>query len=148
MSFSRHTVTISRGRSRGFTLLEVLLAFVVFALSFAVVLEVLAGSMRSTARARNQSEVALLAQSLVDMVGTEIPLREGSLDGEAVGGYQWTMTISTYVPQAEDVRTLELAELSGTLLYWLDLEVRWGMERRPQKAHFETIRSQLADFQP
>ena len=54
-----------RGRSRGFTLLEVMLAFVIFALSFATVLEILAGSMRSVGRANDDTEVALLAQSLM-----------------------------------------------------------------------------------
>ena len=49
-------------RSGGFTLLEVLLAFVIFALSFATVLEILSGSLRSTMRARDYSEAALLAQ--------------------------------------------------------------------------------------
>jgi len=37
--------------SGGFTLLEVMLAFVVFALSFATILEIMAGSMRSVRRA-------------------------------------------------------------------------------------------------
>jgi type II secretory pathway pseudopilin PulG len=123
--------------------LEVLLAFVVFSLSFAVVLEVLAGSMRSTTRARTYSEAALLAQSLVNMVGTEIPLEEGGLAGESPGGYLWDMSISLYVPQYEEDRTLELAEIAGTELYWVDLEVEWGNERRPQQVHFSTIRSIL-----
>ena len=52
-------------QSRGFTLLEVLLAFVVFALSFAVVLEILGGSMRSSLRARDYTEAALIGQSLM-----------------------------------------------------------------------------------
>ena len=53
-------------RSGGFTLLELLLAFMVFALSFATVLEILSGSMRNTVRARHYSEAALTAQSLID----------------------------------------------------------------------------------
>jgi len=64
----------ARGRSRGFTLLELLLAFVVFALGFATVLEILSGSMRNTVRAREYSEAALIAQSLMDTIGIEIPL--------------------------------------------------------------------------
>lgn len=50
----------------GFTLLEVLLAFLVFALSFAVTLEILTGSIRNTARAREYTEATLIAQSLMD----------------------------------------------------------------------------------
>lgn len=134
-------------RSGGFTLLEVLLAFVIFALSFVSILEILAGSMRSTTRARTYSEAALLGQSLVDMVGSDIPLEEGSVSGEAPGGYHWQLSITSYQPQYADDPVLELAELSGTLLYWVDLEVEWGSERRPVQVHFSTIRSILAGRQ-
>ncbi len=134
-------------RSGGFTLLEVLLAFVIFALSFVSILEILAGSMRSTTRARTYSEAALLGQSLVDMVGLDIPLEEGSVGGEAPGGYHWQLSITSYQPQYADDPVLELAEVSGTLLFWVDLEVEWGNERRPQQVHFSTIRSVLAGRQ-
>ena len=132
-----------KSRSGGFTLLEVLLAFLVFSLSFAVILEILSGSMRSTTRARTYSEAALLAQSLVDMVGTDIPLEEGTMAGEAPGGYDWTLSISAYQPEFADDPVIELAELSGTTLMWVDLEVGWGNERRPQQVHFATVRSVL-----
>lgn len=132
----------------GFTLLEVLLAFVIFALSFAVVLEILAGSMRSTSRARSYSEAALIAQSVMDMVGTEIPLVEGTIGGESPGGYSWQLSISAYAAQDENDRSLELSELAATVLYWVDLDLEWGQERRPQTAHFSTVKSILANFQP
>jgi len=135
-------------RSGGFTLLEVLLAFVVFALSFATVLEILAGSMRATMRARSYSEAALLAQSLMDMVGTDIPLAEGSVAGEAPGGYNWQLSITSYQPLDEQDRMLEVAEMTGTLLYWVDLELQWGQEPRQWQAEFSTVRSQLANYQP
>jgi len=128
---------------RGFTLLEVLLAFVVFALSFAVVLEILGGSMRNSVRAREYTEAALLGQSLMDLVGTEIPIELGGRDGEAGGGYRWRMDISPYVPDENDVRTLEVAELYATELFWVDLEVAWGEAPRDRRVHFATVRSKL-----
>lgn len=135
-------------RSGGFTLLEVLLAFVVFALSFATVLEIVAGSMRATVRARSYSEAALLAQSLMDMVGTDIPLAEGSVAGDAPGGYDWQLSISPYQQMTEQDRMLEIAEMTGTQLYWVDLELRWGQEPRQWQAQFTTVRSQLINYQP
>ncbi|NND44093.1 MAG: type II secretion system protein [Xanthomonadales bacterium] len=137
-----------RPSCRGFTLLEVLLAFVVFALSFAVVLEILSGSIRATTRARSYTEAALFAQSLMDMVGTDIPLVEGSVGGDAPGGYRWQIDISSYQPQDADDRSLEIAEVTGTVLYWVDLDLAWGETPRERHARFTTVRSQLADFQP
>lgn len=131
------------GRSGGFTLLEVLLAFVVFAISFALVLEIVAGSMRSSVRARDYSEAALLAQSLMETVGTEFPIEAGVWEGEAPGGYRWTLDIADFEGGPDDGRTLELALLNNTRLYWVDLHLQWGEGRRAREAHFTTVRSIL-----
>jgi len=130
--------------SRGFTLLEVMLAFVIFALSFATVLEVMAGSMRSVRRAGEDTEVALLAQSVMDRVGTEIPLEAGEFSGTAMDRYQWRLGIFLYDKGDADAQTQVLAELSGVELYWVDLDIDWDTGRRQRSSHFSTIRSVLA----
>jgi general secretion pathway protein I len=127
-------------RSGGFTLLELLLAFVVFALSFAVVLEIIGGSVRSTVRAKQYSEAALLAQSVMEMVGTEYPVEPGFWEGEAPGGYRWSLDVSDFEGMGEDVRTLEIAQLNNTQLYWVDLHLSWDDGRREREAHFTTVR--------
>lgn len=135
-------------RQGGFTLLEILLAFVIFALSFAVVLEIVAGSVRSTIRARDYSEVALHAQSLMELVGTEFPLEPGAWQGEADGGYQWSLEISDFEGLPDDARTVELAELNNTVLYWVDLRLEWGDGRRQRQAEFSTLRSRIEGGRP
>lgn len=132
-------------RNRGFTLLELLLAFVVFALSFATVLEILSGSMRNTVRARHYSEAALTAQSLMDQVGLEIPLQAGTgLNGEA-GDYRWELEIYSYADTGENFHSVELADLTGIELLQVDLMVSWGEPPREQTRRFSTIRSVLAN---
>jgi general secretion pathway protein I len=135
----------ARAMQGGFTLLEVLLAFVIFALSFALVMEILGGSMRSSMRAREYTEAALLAQSLMDLVGTEIPIAEGASAGEAPGGYQWQLEILPYQPQFDQDRAIELAEMSGTALFWVDLDVAWGEAPRRREVRFSTVRGILAE---
>ncbi len=135
----------SPAASRGFTLLEVMLAFVVFALSFATVLEIMAGSMRSVRRAGDDTEVALFAQSIIDQVGTEIPLEEGEFSGVALDRYQWQLGIYPYATTDKNVRTLELAEMSGIKLYTVNLDIDWAVGRRQRDLHFSTIRSILAN---
>jgi len=137
------------GYSGGFTLLEVMLAFVIFALSFATVLEIMAGSMRSVARANDDTEVALLAQTLMDQVGTEIPVEEGAYSGTSMDRYNWNMDITLYdaseEPDKAGMSTTELAELSGVELYRVDLDVDWESGRRDRSLHFMTIQSVLAN---
>ena len=133
------------GRGRGFTLLELLLAFVVFALSFSTVLEILSGSMRNTVRARHNSEAALTAQSLMDQVGLEMPLENGySASGES-GEYAWELEIFDYANTGENLHSVELAELTQIELLQVDLVISWGKTPREQTRRFSTIRAVLAN---
>ena len=133
--------------SGGFTLLEVMLAFVVFALSFATVLEIMAGSMRSVRRASDDTEVALFAQSIMETVGTEIPIEEGEFNGTGMDRYDWHLGIYLYAAPEEDMHSMELAELSGIELYKVDLYINWNSGRRQRDLHFTTIRSILANHE-
>jgi general secretion pathway protein I len=142
----RHTPARSfgSGSAKGFTLLEVLLAFVVFAISFAIVLEILSSSMRSTVRARDYSEAALMAQSLMDMVGSEFPLEDSVYDGETGNGFRWTVDIVTWVPDSDvGFYVLDIADANGTLIFRIDVDLEWGEGSRSRQARFTTIRPVL-----
>lgn len=138
-----------RRRSAGFTLLEVMLAFVIFALSFATVLEIMAASMHGVGRAKDDTEVALLAQTLMDQVGIEIPVEEGEYSGTNMDRYRWKMGVSLYdagtETESQGMSTQELADLSGIELYRVDLYVDWEAGKRERSLHFSTIHSVLAN---
>ena len=131
--------------SGGFTLLELLLAFMVFALSFATVLEILSGSMRNTVRARQYTEAALTAQSVMDQLGLEIPLEVGtSMAGES-GDYRWEIDLFEYADAGGDPRSVELAELTNIELLQVELLVSWGEPPREQTSRFSTIKALAAN---
>ena len=147
---SRRPASVRAGRcpqpaQQGFTLLEVLLAFVVFALSFTVVLEILSGSMRNTVRAREYTEVALIAQSALDQVGLDIPLEEGSQAAGEAGNYQWEVQIYPFAGSAQNARSLELSELTGVELLEVECVVSWGESPRDRTMRFATVRAVLAE---
>ena len=144
-SLRLHSRRPGRQAARGFTLLEVMLAFVIFALSFATVLEIMAGSMRSVRRASDDTEVALFAQSIIDLVGTEIPVEEGAFSGTGMDRYQWQLDIYLFEASDETLHTQELAEMSGIELYKVDLYIDWETGRRQRSLQFNTIRSILAN---
>jgi general secretion pathway protein I len=131
-------------RSGGFTLLELLLAFMVFALSFAVVLEILSGSMRNTVRAREFTEAALTAQSVMDQVGVGIPLEAGYGTSGEDGDYRWTLEIWPYAGAEGDMNAVELAELTQVALLQVDLQVSWGEPPRDRLRRFSTVKALLA----
>jgi general secretion pathway protein I len=135
-------------RSGGFTLLEMLLAFVVFALSFATVLEILSGTLRNTVRARQYTEAALTAQSVMGQVGLEIVLEAGTRAQGDFGDYSWELEISEYQSAEGGMGNVELAELTGIELIEIDLTVSWGSPPRDQSRTFSTIKAMLADREP
>ena len=144
MTGRRSSISVP-GRSRGFTLLELLLAFVVFALGFTTVLEILSGSMRNTVRARHYTEAALTAQSLMDLVGLEMPLVEGFTANGESGEYEWELDIYNYANSGENMHSVELAELTSIELLQVDLLISWGKPPREQSWRFSTVRSVLAN---
>jgi len=134
------------GRSGGFTLLELLLAFMVFALSFATVLEILSGSMRNTVRARQFTEAALTAQSVMDQVGIEIPLENGHSASGVEGDYRWRLEIYEYEAPESEVSGPDLAELAQIVLLRVDLEVSWGEPPRERSQRFSTLKAVLENW--
>jgi general secretion pathway protein I len=125
----------------GFTLLEVLLAFVVFALSFTTVMEILSGSIRNTVRAREYTEAALVAQSVMDQLGLELAVEQGANYLGESGDYQWELNIGLYEDDAENTQSVVLAELTGIELLQIDLVISWGEPPRDKSNYFSTVRA-------
>jgi len=136
---------------RGFTLLEVLLAFVIFSISFAVVLQIISGSIRNTMRSKQYTEVALIAQSVMDTVGLDIPLESGSEASGEAGDYSWQLLIYEYEqpegPEA-DFESLMIAELTGIELLQVELFVSWGEPSDERSRRFSTVKAVVAGRRP
>ena len=141
----------ARTGAGGFTLLEVLLAFVIFSISFAVVLQIISGSVRNTMRSKQYTEVALIAQSVMDTVGLDIPLEAGTEASGEAGDYNWQLTIYEFEqpegPQA-DYDSLLLAELSGIELLQVELFVSWGDPSDERSRRFSTVKAMMAGRRP
>ncbi|MDW8478926.1 MAG: prepilin-type N-terminal cleavage/methylation domain-containing protein [Xanthomonadales bacterium] len=69
-------------RERGFTLIEIVAALFLLALGFGLLLQTLAAGLALARRGAEESELALVAQSLLDRLGADFPLEPGELRGE------------------------------------------------------------------
>jgi general secretion pathway protein I len=78
----------NRSGERGFTLLEVLVSFVILAISLGVLLEVFSSGVGRADDGEQQRRAVLLAQSLLARIGTEEPLGPGERSGTA-DGLRW-----------------------------------------------------------
>ena len=126
-----------RHRQRGFTLIEVMAAFAVFALLFGVTLQILSTSLSNTRRSGDLTMAALWAQSVLDVAGVENMIEPGRSSGRFDDRFSWHMEITEY--QTFDDRGLDAFELP-IALYRIVLTVEWG-ENPQRSAMFETLRA-------
>lgn len=123
---------------RGFTLLEVIVAFLVFSLVFATVLQGLTGSLRNARRAAMYTEAALWAASKMDEIGTTIPLQDDTRDGEFDDRFHFHLEIQSV---AED-NPAGISDISFPVtLYHAALTVRWKDGKTDKQARFTTLRA-------
>ena len=97
-TLSLRRVPPRRSRQRGFSLIELVAAFVVFALAFGVLMGILSSSIRNTRLAAEYTQAALWAQSRLDVVGIGEKLEEGHESGRFDDEYRWELDISKYEP--------------------------------------------------
>jgi general secretion pathway protein I len=133
-------------RMRGFTLLEVMLAFALLAFAMGLLIGMLANGLHQVSRAESSTEATLYAQSLLDPMGTLEPITPGERDGYFRGNrYHWRLQVTpvadpaprTAVPPA--VPTTEV--LTPPVLYSIALDVSWGAGQPAQTLHFATLRA-------
>ena len=126
-------------RQRGYTLLEVLVAFAVLALALTFLLGTLSGSTRQVRWSADAGRAALHAQSLLAEVGVGEALQPGREEGELEDGrYRWQLEVAPYVDPLQPAAAVE--DPFGTRLMALRLELAWGDGGRGQRLVVESLR--------
>jgi len=83
----------------GFSLLEVVVAFAILALSLGVLMQIFSRAMNTTALSGTYSRAATLAEARLNLVGLEIPLELGVHSGDPEDGFAWQVSIEDYYPE-------------------------------------------------
>jgi len=126
--------TRSRARAAGFSLIEVLAAFVILALVGTALFRLFSGALGNAALAEEYSRATLYAESRLATYGVEAPLRESAEQGTSEDGrYAWAATVSPYSPPGASP-ALEGASAAMAVRLWrVAVSVRWpgapGSER-------------------
>ncbi len=115
--------------SSGFTLIETLVALVVFVAGYLLVHHSVSVGWRGAQIAWAESAALRLAHSRLAAAGVEARLAEGELTGETDDGFRWTLRTERYRPPGSD-RAAE--RIAG---YWITVTVRWdGGVLRPARS--------------
>jgi general secretion pathway protein I len=139
---------------RGFTLIELVAAFAIFAIGFGILLQILSTCLHTTSQAADYTRAALWAQSLIDMQGVGEPLQEGSSSGRFDNRFTWQMNVEKIQPPEEpqaggvtpgnqNQQGVQMTTVGNTIdLYQLELVVSWGTFYMNHNARFVTLRAE------
>ncbi len=109
-------------KQAGFSLLEILIAFSILALSIGILLKIFSGGVNTAAVAEEYTAAVQIAESLMIRAGGETPLQTGETSGLENDYYHWRVAINPYLlnPETIDINALKL------VLFKVDVTVSWG----------------------
>ncbi len=119
----------------GFSLLEVLVAFVILAMSLGVLMQIFSMGARSAVLGEHYSRAAELAESTLALAGVEYPVQPGVHEGEQAG-YGWRLEITPYLPE-----NLQ-APPPQWLPYQVSVRVVWTDTDQERSLELSTLRLQ------
>ena len=124
---------------RGFTLIEVVVAFVLLALVLSVSFEIFSTGMARASDLDDRARALVVAQSRLAATGAEEALKEGVASGESEDRrFQWTTTVR----RADDasLSTDGSVPQSAYALYRIDVHVAWrGADAREHAMDLSTL---------
>lgn len=117
---------IAGARARGFSLLEVLAAFVILALVGTVLFRLFGASLNNAGAANDYSRAVLFAESRLAAAAAVVPLQQGSDQGLSEDGrYAWTSTVDPYLPPDSTPDQLRFGAAATVVLWRVAVTVTW-----------------------
>lgn len=130
------------GSPRGFSLIEVLAAFVILALVGTALFRLFSGALGNASLADEYSRAALYAESRLAGFGVETRLREGSDQGTSEDGrYAWSASVAPYVPPGTTPDMEAAAPAMAVRVWRIAVTVRWpGSAGSDRSVSLSTVR--------
>lgn len=123
---------------RGFSLLEVLVAFIILAMALGVIMRIFSGGLGNIGAAEHYSHAVAIAESKLETIGVESPLTEGENTGADEHGYTWRTSVHRYETEAQP---LEPAA-PPVELYQVEVTVNWDVTAaQPRSLRLVTLRA-------
>jgi general secretion pathway protein I len=131
--------TANSRHQRGYTLIEVVVAFALLALGMTLLLGTLSGAARQVRWSADAGRATLHAQSLLDQTGVGEAIQPGRRDGEFENGrYRWSLEVVPYVDAAQ--ATQVGVDPTAPQLMRLVLSVQWRDGGPRERLQLQSLR--------
>jgi general secretion pathway protein I len=126
---------MTRDRERGFTLLEVLIAFIIAAIALGVMFKVAIGSLQASRVSARYEEAVVRARSHLAMATHGGSLMPGQWSGDDGGGYQWHINVT---PLARTAVTSGGSPSTPLELYAVSVWITWSEGSATREVRLDT----------
>ena len=109
-------------KQQGFSLLEILIAFSILALSLGILLKIFSGGVNNAVIAEDYTAAIQIAESLMAETGVETPLQSGQDSGLENEKYHWQVEVSPFEFNPEKIDTTTIT----AVLFKVKVIVSWG----------------------
>jgi len=109
-------------KQQGFSLLEILIAFSILALSLGILLKIFSAGVNTAAVAEDYTAAVQIAESLMAKTGVETPLQAGQDSGLENEKYHWLVEVSPFEFNPENVDNTAI----NAVLFKVKVIVSWG----------------------
>ncbi len=121
---------------QGFSLLEILVAFSILALSLGIVLNIFSGGLRRTIIAEEYQQAVVIAQAKLAESGVVTALQEGISSGQVQDKYFWRVQVQMYLMNAE----AEEGQSAAVLPYQVTVTVEWPAGKTNRQVQLTTLK--------
>ncbi len=103
--------------SQGFSLLEILVAFVLLALAMAVLMQIFSSSLNGATVADRYAKATMLAESKLASAGVEEALKEGTTSGTYDDMFNWAVEVKPFNEPSTDTSGANLDQILFVKLF-------------------------------
>jgi general secretion pathway protein I len=130
----------------GFTLLEVLVAFVIASMALAVLFQGATEGLHGTDLAAHYQEALARAQSRMASLGRDLPVQDGDHQGEDGDGFHWHTRISTIA--TAPLSAQGTGQSPRAALHGVEVTISWQGDGHDRQVVLRTQRTGFATAAP
>lgn len=133
----------SHAKSRGFSILEILVAFTLLALAMGILMQLFSRGVNGAGLADRYAKATMMAESKLATVGVEAVLQDGETTGKFDDDFQWRLSVQPYVdptPKDPAVSAIDIESLMQARLFDVSVTVSFlSDDKRERQVRLNTL---------